>query len=78
MAIDPDRYTAPDAEPPVSITYHWSDGTTHSFVDKPGGIPDDARERALLRALLVHSLRQLDEQEHPMRTFRPASVTDGP
>lgn len=52
---------------PTSLLYAWSDGQTHSVVDQSGGIPDSARERALLRGLLTHTLRALDEYEHPLR-----------
>jgi len=48
---------------PTTLQYAWSDGQTHSVVDQPGGIPDSARERALLRALLGHALAQLDQYE---------------
>lgn len=48
---------------PTTLVYAWSDGQTHSIVDQPGGIPDSARERALLRALLAHALAQLDQYE---------------
>ena len=52
---------------PTSLTYAWSDGQTFSVVDQGSGIPDSARERALLRALLMHTLHALDEREHPLR-----------
>ncbi|MFD5491611.1 hypothetical protein ACFWH4_01385 [Streptomyces sp. NPDC127091] len=52
---------------PTTLVYAWSDGQTLSAVDQSGGIPDRARERALLRALLTHTLRALDEHEHPLR-----------
>ncbi|MER6183018.1 hypothetical protein [Streptomyces sp. NPDC001652] len=52
---------------PTSLTYAWSDGQTFSIVDHTGGIPDSARERALLRALLTYTLHALDEREHPLR-----------
>lgn len=48
---------------PVSLLYAHSDGETFSYVDQPGGIPDSARERALLRGLLGHALNQLDQYE---------------
>lgn len=48
---------------PTSLLYAWSDGQTFSLVDQPGAIPDRARERALLRALLTHTLTQLDQYE---------------
>lgn len=59
---------------PTSLTYAWSDGLTFSAVDLPGGTPNDARERALLRALLTHALQQLDrvEIEGPLQ---PIAVT---
>jgi hypothetical protein len=52
---------------PTTLLYGWSDGQTFSLVDQPGGVPDNARERALLRGVLSHSLRTLDEYEHPLR-----------
>lgn len=48
---------------PVTLLYAWSDGETYSYVDQVGGIPDRARERALLRALLSHALSQLDDYD---------------
>ena len=48
---------------PTSLAYAWSNGQTISLVDQPGGIPDSSRERALLRALLAHTLTQLDQYE---------------
>lgn len=48
---------------PTTLLYGWSDGETFSYVDQPGGIPDSARERALLRGLLGHALTQLDQYE---------------
>ncbi|MFG3046240.1 hypothetical protein ACGFZR_15090 [Streptomyces sp. NPDC048241] len=48
---------------PTSLTYAWSDGQTLSAVDRAGGIPDSARERALLRGLLGYTLAQLDQYE---------------
>lgn len=48
---------------PVTLLYAWSDGQTYSYVDQVGGIPDRARERALLRALLSHALSQLDDYD---------------
>lgn len=52
---------------PVSLTYAWSDGSTFTTVDH--GIPDNARERAILRALLVHALTLIDERDNPMRAI---------
>lgn len=52
---------------PTSLQYAWSDGQTCSIVDQTGGIPDNARERCILRALLGHALAQLDEAEYPLR-----------
>lgn len=48
---------------PTTLLYAWSDGQTFSAVDQSGGIPDRARERALLRALLAHTLSQLDQYD---------------
>ncbi|MEU0940317.1 hypothetical protein [Embleya sp. NPDC005971] len=49
-----------DARPlaAVSLTYTWSDGHTHTIVDR--AIPSDPREQAILRALLAHALGLLD------------------
>ena len=60
---------APFGVPPVAttLTYAWTDGQTFSSVDRATGIPDDARERAVLRGLLAHALKILDEREHPLR-----------
>lgn len=54
---------------PTTLLYAHSDGETFSYVDLPGGIPDNARERALLRGLLAHALKSLDEHEHPLRYY---------
>lgn len=48
---------------PTTLTYAWSDGQTFSVVDQPGGVPDSARERAILRGLLSYALTQLDQYE---------------
>lgn len=48
---------------PTTLLYAHSDGEVFSYVDQPGGIPDSARERALLRGLLGHALSQLDQYE---------------
>ncbi|MEU5900569.1 hypothetical protein [Streptomyces venezuelae] len=48
---------------PTSLTYAWSNGQTFSAVDHLGGIPDSARERALLRGLLTYTVSQLDQYE---------------
>jgi hypothetical protein len=48
---------------PTTLLYAHSDGKVYSYVDQPGGIPDSARERALLRGLLTHTLAQLDHYE---------------
>ncbi|MFF7147479.1 hypothetical protein ACFZAO_05320 [Streptomyces griseoaurantiacus] len=48
---------------PTSLQYAWSDGQRISAVDQHGGIPDSARERVILRALLGHALAQLDQYE---------------
>ena len=60
---------------PTTLLYAHSDGETFSYVDLPGGIPDSARERALLRGLLVHALRALDEHEHPMQMRYPDGIS---
>lgn len=52
---------------PVSLVYGHSDGQTISVVDQDGGMPQGSRERALLRALLTHTLKALDERDHPLR-----------
>lgn len=52
---------------PTTLLYAHSDGDVYSYVDQPGGIPDSARERALLRGVLTHALRVLDEYDHPLR-----------
>ena len=48
---------------PTTLLYAHSDGEVFSYVDQPGGIPDSARERALLRGLLGYALSQLDQYE---------------
>lgn len=48
---------------PATLLYAWSDSQTFSIVDQPGGIPDSARERALLRGLLTYTLSQLNQYE---------------
>jgi hypothetical protein len=48
---------------PTTLLYAHSDGEVYSYVDQPGGIPDSARERALLRGLLGYALAQLDQYE---------------
>jgi len=68
LALDvtgPGAHFVPPA--PVTLTYAWSDGATFTTVDH--GIPDNARERAILRALLVHTLTRLDEHDSPMRAI---------
>lgn len=52
---------------PTTLLYAHSDGEVYSYVDQPGGIPEGARERALLRGVLTHTLRVLDERDHPLR-----------
>lgn len=52
---------------PTTLLYAWSDGQTLSVVDQPGGIPDNRRERSILRGLLTHTLTTLDEHEHPLQ-----------
>ncbi|MEV6547991.1 hypothetical protein AB0M57_04685 [Streptomyces sp. NPDC051597] len=61
--LDAARAVVGFKQKPVSLRYAWSDGQTFSEVDQPGGIPDRARERALLRALLTHALSQLDQYD---------------
>jgi len=61
------EYAAAYKQRPTTLVYAWSDGQTLSVVDQPGGIPASARERALLRALLTHAMRALDEEECPLR-----------
>lgn len=48
---------------PTTLVYAWSDGQTFSAVDQPGGIPDPARERALLRGLLTYTISQVAQYE---------------
>ncbi|MEU3613509.1 hypothetical protein ABZ725_14495 [Streptomyces sp. NPDC006872] len=48
---------------PTTLLYAHSDGATFSYVDQPGGIPDNGRERAILRGLLTYALAQLDQHE---------------
>jgi hypothetical protein len=57
------EYAAAFKQRPTTLVYAWSDGQTLSVVDQPGGIPDSARERAILRGLLGHTLAQLDQYE---------------
>lgn len=45
-----------------ALVYAWSDGITGSVVDK-GTLPDDPRDRAILRALLAYTLDLLDNEE---------------
>ena len=58
-----DEYATTFKQKPTTIVYAWSDGHTLSLIDQPGGIPDSARERALLRGLLGYALSQLDQYE---------------
>ncbi|MFF3928261.1 hypothetical protein [Streptomyces hirsutus] len=58
-----DEYAAAYRQKPTTLVYAWSDGQTLSVVDQSGGIPDSTRERALLRALLNHTLAQLDQHD---------------
>ncbi|NED75388.1 hypothetical protein G3I51_24300 [Streptomyces sp. SID9944] len=63
---------------PTTLLYAHSDGEVYSYIDQPGGIPDSAREQAILRGVLTHVLRTLDEHENPLRaaaTF-PTAVPD--
>jgi len=65
------------APKPVSLIYGHSDGQTISVVDQDGGMPEGSRERALLRALLIHTLRAVDERDHPLRLVSlPAPTVD--
>lgn len=52
---------------PVSLIYGHSDGQTISVVDQDGGMPESSRERALLRALLIHTLKAVEERDNPLR-----------
>lgn len=47
---------------PTSLTYAWSNGLTFSTVDA-GAVPDNGRERALLRALLAYALNEVDQHD---------------
>ncbi|WP_330449778.1 hypothetical protein [Streptomyces anulatus] len=62
-----DEYAAAYKQKPTTLLYAWTDGHTFSVVDQPGGIPDNRRERSILRGLLTHTLTTLDEHEHPLR-----------
>ena len=64
------EYAAAFKQRPTTLVYAWSDGQTLSVVDQSGGIPDSGRERALLRGLLTHTLKVLDESEHPLRPLQ--------
>lgn len=57
------EYATAYKQRPTTLVYAWSDGQTLSVVDQPGGIPDSARERALLRGLLGYALTHLDQCE---------------
>lgn len=71
------EYAAAVKQRPTTLVYAWSDGETLSVVDQPSGIPDSGRERALLRALLTHALKTLDERDHPLRIVdSPMKVID--
>lgn len=61
------EYAAAYKQRPTTLVYAWSDGQKLSVVDQPGGIPDSSRERALLRGLLTHTMRALDEEDFPLR-----------
>lgn len=65
------EHAGPSMPPgPVSLTYAWSDGQTYCLADRAGGIPNDARERSILRALLVHGLKLVDEvEENPVTSM---------
>ncbi|MFG3127350.1 hypothetical protein ACGFZU_06570 [Streptomyces tendae] len=58
-----DEYATAIKQKPTTLVYAWSDGCTSSVIDQPGGIPDSARERVLLRGLLRYALTQLDQYE---------------
>lgn len=49
---------------PTTLVYAWTDGQTLSVVDQSGGIPDNRRERSILRGLLTHTLTALDEHDN--------------
>ncbi|MDP5310393.1 hypothetical protein [Streptomyces poriferorum] len=49
---------------PTTLVYAWTDRQTLSVVDQSGGIPDNRRERAILRGLLTHTLQALDEHDN--------------
>ena len=57
------EYATAFKQKPTTLVYAWSDGRTYSVIDQPGGMPDSARERALLRGLLGYALSQLDQYE---------------
>lgn len=59
---------------PLTLLYAHSDGETYSHVDQPGGIPDSPRERALLRAILTHTLHTLDGHELAHAMSAPEQV----
>lgn len=61
---------------PTTLVYAWSDGQTFSAIDQPGGVPDNARERAILRGLLGHALKALEECENPLLTFQYGLPSD--
>ena len=57
------EYAAAYKQKPTTLVYAWSDGQTLSVADQPGGIPDNRRERSILRGLLTHTLAALDEHD---------------
>ncbi|MFJ9985294.1 hypothetical protein ACIQUD_14900 [Streptomyces globisporus] len=57
------EYAIAFKQKPTTLLYAWTDGQTLSVVDQPGGIPDNRRERSILRGLLTHTLTALDEHE---------------
>jgi len=63
---------------PTTLLYAHSDGETFSYVDLPGGIPDSGRERAILRGLLRHALKELDEHENPLRAVYQDGISVQP
>lgn len=58
------EYAVAFKQKPTTLVYAWSDGQTLSVVDQSGGIPDNRRERSILRGLLTHTLAALDEHDN--------------
>lgn len=60
---------------PTTLVYAWTDGQTFSTVDQTSGIPDNRRERAILRGLLTHTLQALDEYDNGLHLHTaPADI----